>query len=119
MNRIVLVVVVLLSMVIPAYAVNVSIDSSIQVTNAPISVGSKWQVECGLSTGIYNSFTRQFNTSGIATLVVPVSAIFNGAGNFFCRTAFVQPYGQGPYSTEVNVTVTVPTLIAPVLTVIP
>ena len=102
-----------------AYAVNMSIDSLIQVSNTPTSVGSKWQVECGTSTGVYNSFTKQFNTGGIPILIVPASAIFNGAGNFFCRTTFVQPYGQGPYSTEVSVTIIVPALSAPSLTVIP
>jgi len=101
-----------------AYAVTVSIDSSVQVTNAPTSIGSKWQVECGTSTGVYTS-TRQFNIGGPGTMTVPISAIFNGAGNFFCRTVFVQPYGQGPYSGEITVTVTVPTLSVPALTVIP
>lgn len=105
-------------MIVPAYAVNVSIDSSVQITNAPISLGSKWQVECGLSTGVY-TVTKQFNISSAGTMTVPISAIFNGSGNFFCRTSFVQPYGQGPFSSEVAVTVTTPTLVAPSLIIVP
>jgi hypothetical protein len=115
MKRVVLSMVLLLSMVLPTYAVTVSIDSSIEVTNAPAN--SKWQVECGTSTGVY-ILTRQF-TMVSGNNIVPVSSIFLSGGNWFCRTNFVQPYGQGPYSTELPVTITVPSLVAPALTVIP
>jgi len=99
-----------------AYAVNVSIDSSINISNAPAN--SKWQVECGGSTGVYNLFTRQF-TMNVGINIIPVSSVFLSGGSYFCRTMFVQTYGQSPYSTEVAIVVTVPTLSAPALTVIP
>jgi hypothetical protein len=98
-----------------AYAVNMSIDSFVEISNAPAN--SKWQTECGPSTGNYN-ITKQFTmTPGVNR--VPTSSIFIASGNFFCRTSFVQSYGQSPFSSELSITVTVPSLSAPALTVIP
>jgi hypothetical protein len=116
MKKVVLAAILLLGMTLPAYAVNVSINSAIQVTNAPTN--SKWQTECGPSTGVYNSI-KQFSMNNIGSSLVAVSSIFDVAGTYFCRTAFVQQYGQGPYSTEITVVVTTPTLSAPSLTVVP
>lgn len=39
-------------------------------------------------------------------------------GDWFCRTSFVQVYGQGPYSGEIPVTIIVPVLTVPALTVV-
>lgn len=96
-----------------AYAVNISIDSIIVISNAPAN--SQWRTECGPSTGNY-TVTRQFAMIAGENRV-PVFDIFTGPGNFFCRTSFVQPYGQSPFSTELPITVIVPVLSAPGLTV--
>lgn len=97
------------------YAVTVSVNSSIEIANAPVN--SKWQVECGAVSGNY-TLVRQFTMSSISN-TVPVASIFPAGGDWFCRTAFVQVFGQGPYSNEIPVTVTVPVLSVPSLTVIP
>lgn len=116
MKKLALVIVMLLGMALPVYAIDISINSSINVTNAPAN--SRWAVECGPSTGVYTSFTRQF-TMASGTNSVPVSSIFLSGGNYFCRTNFIQVYGVGPYSSEVAISVLVPSLSAPALTVIP
>ena len=111
-------IIVCLLVLIPiqVHAIDISITSSISISNAPAN--SKWQVECGGSTGVYNLFTRQF-TMDVGVNVVPVSSIFLSGGNYFCRTMFVQAYGQSSYSPEVTIVVTVPVISAPSLAVIP
>jgi hypothetical protein len=116
MKKLALAFVILVGMVVPAYAVNVSMSSTIQIANAPVN--SKWQVECGPSTGVYNT-TNQFTMSVVGVNTIPVYSIFSTVGTFFCRTTFAQAFGIGPYSTEVSVTVTAPTLSAPSLSIIP
>jgi hypothetical protein len=100
-----------------SHAVTISVNSSIQISNAPAN--SKWQVDCGIVTGNYSTFTRQFTMNNVGVTTVPVSSIFLVGGEWFCRTSFVQAYGQGPYSAEIPVTITVPVLSVPALTIIP
>lgn len=113
---VVVISILLLSMTVSAYAVIVSIDSSIEVQNPPLK--SKWKTECGTSAGVYTEI-KQFNmVEGVINRIY-VSDIFPSTGNWFCRTSFVQIYVQGPFSAEIPVTVTVPVLSVPQLVIIP
>ena len=115
MKSFVLACMIVIGLVSSAYAVDISMSSSIQISNAPAN--SSWRVECGTNTGVYTA-SRQFVMSpGINT--VSVYSIFSTVGNFFCRTAFVQAFGVGPFSSETAVTVLAPTLSAPSLTIVP
>ena len=115
MKILILTVMILFGIVVSSYAVDISMVSTIQIANAPVN--SSWRVECGTSSGVYTSLRQVSITPGINN--IPVYTIFPIAGSFFCRTAFVQIFGMGPFSNEVSVNIIAPTLVAPSLSIIP
>jgi hypothetical protein len=122
MKKLIFTAILLLSMVLPAYAVTVSINATIEVMNAPSH--SQWGIECGTSTGVYTTIVKSFVLNNTGTTTIGVDNIFSESGSYFCRTRFVIIRGrstivQGPFSVEIPVIITVPPLVVPILTIVP
>lgn len=99
-----------------AYAVNVSMSSVIQITGAPAR--SMWKIECGPSTGVYTSFSKIVAMEA-GTNRISVADIFPTNGTYFCRSSFLQQFGQGSFAAEVQYVVSSPALSTPSETIIP